>query len=41
MQDQAVEDGGHEEVGDAAAGVAESAGQGVGGADDVFVKEAG
>ena len=40
VQDQAVEDGGHEEVGDAAAGVAETAGEGVGGPDDVFVEEA-
>lgn len=38
--DERVEDGGHEEVGDAAAGVAPAAGEGVGGADDVLVEEA-
>ena len=40
VQDQAVEDGGHEEVGDAAAGVAEAAGERVGRADDVLIEEA-
>jgi len=38
--DKRVEDGGHEEVGDAAAGVAPAASEGVGGADDVLVEEA-
>ncbi|EGX94031.1 hypothetical protein CCM_02302 [Cordyceps militaris CM01] len=39
--DERVKDGGHDEVGDAAAGVAPAAGEGVCGADDVLVEEAG
>lgn len=37
--DQGVKDGGHEKVGDAAAGVAKSTCEGVGCADDVLVEE--
>ena len=39
--DEGVEDRGHEEVSNAAAGVAEASSEGVGGADDVLVEEAG
>ena len=41
VQDQGVENRRHEEISDAAARVAETACQGVGCADDVFVEEAG
>lgn len=39
--DEGVEDGRHHEVSDAATGVAEAGSEGVGGADDVLVEEAG
>lgn len=39
--DERVKDGRHDKVGDAATGVAPAGGQGVGGTDDVLVKEGG
>lgn len=38
--DERVEDGGHEEVGNASTGISKTAGEGIGCADDIFVEEA-